>query len=75
MLQHIWEEKKESGEITINGYTTGCGCCQGSIYGKEDIIEELKYNMRFLIRSCDMLDIDLVRFKEMVEKELMEEQK
>lgn len=45
--------KNSSGELTAT--TTGCGCCSGEYYietDKEEILKELKRNIKVLEESC-----------------------
>ena len=68
MLMNIWNEETESGEDMVVGSTIGCGWCSDNVYGKEDIIEQLTDNMRFLLRSCKVLGITLEDLQKMVEE-------
>jgi len=68
MLQDVWTEEGMEGEELVVGQTTGCGCCTYNVHGKVSVTDELKNNMKFILKSCQILGITLEELKTMVEE-------
>lgn len=66
MIVAIYEGDKEA-------QTEGCGCCSRHLSFDEDrdeIIGELKENIKIVKEACEILDIDFERFIEEVIEEI-----
>ncbi len=62
MINYIYERENE-----VVAITTGCGCCSTEIplEQREEIIDELKYNIRVIEDACKFLGITFDELKEL----------
>ncbi len=54
-LDDVYDDDAKDSEVV--GITEGCGCCSSNIYGRENLIHELKKNYDLLVKSCELLGI------------------
>jgi len=62
MITSVWKDNEDNDVVFT---TSGCGCCSDTLYAsnsREEIITELKNNIRVVKRSCELLGIDYKEF-------------
>lgn len=69
MINYIHETEDE-GVVAV---TTGCGCCSTNIYldqsgARQEMIDELKYNVKVIEDACKFLGITFDELKELTQK-------
>jgi hypothetical protein len=62
----------ENEENEVVAVTTGCGCCSTNIYlnngseARQEVIDELKYNVKVIEDACKFLGITFDELKELI---------